>query len=192
MKRTDAVGKEGIHLRIRIFATLCMLTYERAAEMLDDYLQVPEGSVLLSPRRFRKKVFEKFGKVYKMALTEVDIWRIIRFSAMQGFNGCQESIDCQHWDWKLRTVSWAEQIKERARSRVILVATSDGKLCVWPYFFDNVGRLNDINVMDQSTTMSLIFTGKVSPDVHLIVNGNESFLPYFLSKHIKPNWRIFV
>lgn len=54
------------------------------------------------------------------------------------------------------------------------------------------GSLNDLNVLDHSTTVSSFLAGNFSPYVKLNVNGVEYCFPYNLVDRIYPNWRLFV
>lgn len=119
--------------------------------------------------------------------------RMLRINAARGFPGCLGSIDCQHWVWKNCPIAWAGQFKGKGKKpTVVLEAISDGELWIWHYFFGSAGSLNDINVLDHSTTMGSMLAGNFPPNVRFEVNGKEYIMPYFLADGIYPNWRIFV
>ena len=54
--RTDALQKKRIHLRFRITATLRVLAYGKAADSLDEYLQMSDDYVLLSKKGYVSKL----------------------------------------------------------------------------------------------------------------------------------------
>lgn len=53
--------------------------------------------------------------------------------------------------------------------------------------FSCLGGLIDLNVLDHSITMGLIFTDEFHSDNNFMANEMESQLPYFLVDHIYPN-----
>ena len=56
---------------------------------------------------------------------------------------------------------------------MVLEPISDGDLWIWNYVFGSAGSMNDINVLDHSTTMGSMLAGMFPPDVRLEVNGKE-------------------
>lgn len=192
-QKRDALNKEGIHPRLRVTAALRMLAYGSTADAQDKYLQILDDSVLLSMKAFCERVVDVFGAEYRREPTEDDLMRIMRINAARGFPGCVGSIDCQHYEWKNCPVAWDGQFKGKEKKQNILMeAISDGELWIWLYFFGSPGSLNDINVMDHSTTIGAILFGKLPPAVNFKVNGVDYYLPYYLIDRIYPKWRLFV
>lgn len=193
VQKRDALNKDGIHPRLRITAALRMLAYGSAADAHDEYLQMSDDSVLLSLKSFCEGIIQNFGEEYMRAPNEEDLKRIMHINAARGFPGCVGSIDCQHYEWKNCPVAWAGQFKGKEKKpTIVLEAISDGELWIWHYFFGSPGSLNDINVLDHSTTVGAILAGKFPPDVKFVVNFVEYSLPYYLADRIYPNWRLFV
>lgn len=78
-------------------------------------------------------------------------------------------------------MAWAGQFRGKEKQQtVVLEAISDGELWIWHYFFGSPGSLNDINILDHSTTMGAMLAGKFPPDVKFTVNGKDYYLPYYL------------
>lgn len=92
----DGLQKIWIRPLQRITAALCMLAYGLAADALDEYLQFPEDSVLLSTKSFCEQITNCFGSEYLRKPMESDRSRIMKMKAASGFPGCIGSIDCQH------------------------------------------------------------------------------------------------
>ena len=123
-------------------------------------------------------MIDAFEGEYLRKPTEADMRRMICINYARGFPGCIGSIDCQHWEWKNCPVAWAGKLKGKEKKQtVVLEEISDGELWIWHYFFGSAGRLNDINVLDHSTTVGSILAGMFPPDFRFEVNGKEYMLP---------------
>ena len=192
VRRRDATGKEGIHPLVRIAAALRMLAYGIAADALDEYLQFSEDSALVSLKSFVRLIVTKFRAVYLREPSPTDIQKIYSTYAARGFPGCLGCIDCQHWAWSSCPVAWAGQFKGKEPSpTIVLEAIADADLWIWHCFFGCAGSLNDINVLDVSTTMGGILSGCFPPSFPYLVNGSTRTQPYYLADGIYPDWAIF-
>jgi hypothetical protein len=109
VRKTDALGKKGIHPLQRVLAALRILVYGTAADAVDESVRISESSALDSLRRFFQAVCDAFGKEYGRQPTENDLRRILSINEMRGFPGCLGSIDCQHWQWERCPVAFAGQ-----------------------------------------------------------------------------------
>jgi Plant transposon protein len=63
---------------------------------------------------------------------------------------------------------------------------------VWHAAFGYPGSLNDLNVLDMSSTMERIFRFEFSPRFTFIVNSVVFKTPYFLAGGIYPAWALFI
>lgn len=193
VQRSDCTKKEGIHPLLRVTAALRMMAYGVAADALDEYLEMSEDSVLHSLKAFGKVIVAEFGQEYLREPTEEDLKRIMSINVARGFPGCIGSIDCQHWEWKNCPIAWAGQFKGKEKKpTIVLEAICDAELWIWHCFFGSPGSLNDINVLDHSTTIERILAGHFPPHIQYKVNGVERTLPYYLADGIYPAWAIFV
>jgi Plant transposon protein len=192
-RKTDALGKEGLHPVQRVLAALRMLAYGTAADSVDEYVRISESSALESLRRFCNAVCDTFGEEYGRQPTENDLRRILAINEMRGFPGCLGSIDCQHWKWERCPVAFAGQFSGKEKKpTVVLEAIADGELWLWHAYFGCPGSLNDLNVLNMSTTMASILEGKHPPRFTFVVDGNEYTTPYYLADGIYPSWAIFI
>ena len=75
---------------------------------------------------------------------------------------------------------------------MILEAICDCDTYIWYHFFGEPGSLNDINILDRSSTVGAIFgqtfNSRVAP---YIINGTSRDYMYFLVDGIYPSWSIF-
>ncbi|CDF34493.1 unnamed protein product [Chondrus crispus] len=76
-----------------------MLCYESAADLLDEYLQMGEDSILTSMKSFCELVVSTFGKEYLREPDEQDLRRILSINAARGFPGCVGNGEL--WIWHM-------------------------------------------------------------------------------------------
>lgn len=136
---------------------------------------------------------EHLGDEYLRSPTPPDMERILRISKIRGFPGMAGSIDCPHYEWKNCPASLAGQYKGKgSKPSIILEGIADGNLWLWYVFYGLPGSLNDLNVLDKSTTMGSILKGEFPPRMNYRVNGSTRSLLYLLTDGIYPNYPIFV
>lgn len=93
VQKTDEVGKPGIYLLIRVVAAIRI-----RFDVLDEYLQMSEESVLAYLKSFCKGIVQKLSSEYLREPTEDYLRRIAGINVARSFPGCIGSIDCQHWE----------------------------------------------------------------------------------------------
>lgn len=166
VRASSNICKEEIRPLQRVVAAFRMLAYGAAADALDEYLQLSEGSVLQSVKEFAKLFEGNFKDEYLRETNEADPRRIMSINECRGFPVGIGSIDCQHWRWKNCPVTWAGQLKgEDKKPTVVLEAICDGELWISNAHFGSPGSLNDINILDTSETIKNIIEGKFPPNI---------------------------
>lgn len=81
---------------------------------------------------------------------------------------------------------------KKKKPAIVLEAIGDGELWIWHHFFGSAGSLNDINIIDHSTTLDAISPGNFPPDVKFVANCVEYCMLYYLADCVYPNWRLFL
>lgn len=191
--RRDALGKGGIHPKMRIIASLRLLAYGYAFKTTDELCCMSEASSMLSFKNFVKDIVRMYGAEYLRSPNESDLRRILSINAARGFPGCLGSWDCQHWEWKNCPVGWAGQFKGKEKKpTVVLEAIADSELWIWGMNFGSAGSLNDINILDASSIVQKILEGEMLPGFSYEINGRQRRLCYYNVDGIYPNWAIFV
>jgi hypothetical protein len=192
-RKTDALGKKGLHPLQRVLAALRMLAYGTAADAVDEYVRISESSALDSLRCFCQAVCDVFGEEYGRQPTESDLRRILSINEMRGFPGCLGSIDCQNWKWERCPIAFAGQFSGKEKKpTVVLEAIADAELWIWHAYFGCPGSLNDLNVLNMSTTMASVLQGKHPPRFKFVVDGKDYTTPYYLADGIYPSWAMFI
>lgn len=177
----------------RITGSLKIMAYGKPADEVDEYAAMSETAALESLKQFTRSVVHCFGSEYLRSPTSSDMERILRINTVRGFPGMAGSIDCQHYEWKNCPAQLAGQYKGKGKKpSIILEGIADGDLWLWYVFYGLPGSLNDLNVLDKSTTMGSILTGDFPPHMSYSVNGNSRSLLYLLADGIYPNFPIFV
>jgi hypothetical protein len=80
---------------------------------------------------------------------------------------------------------------------LVLEAIADANLYIWYSFFGECGSLNDLNILDKSSTLgSILLSGTFNVSVEpYTLNGTTRDWMYFLvllADGIYPDWSIFV
>lgn len=193
VRKFDALGKPGLHPLQRVVAALRKLSYGVASDAVDEYVRISESSAHESLSMFCRAICELYGAEYGRKPTEDDLRRILKINANRGFPGCVGSIDCQHWSWEACPIQFAGQFKGKEKKpTIVLEAVADGECWMWHAAFGYPGSLNDLNILDMSSTMERIFRGEFPPRFTFIVNNVVFKTPYFLADGIYPAWALFI
>jgi Plant transposon protein len=177
----------------RVVAALCKLSYGVASDSVDQYVRISESSAHESLAKFCRAVCELYGVEYGRQPTEDDLRRILKINANRGFPGCIGSIDCQHWSWEACPIQFAGQFKGKEKKPTIaLEAVADGECWIWHAAFGYPGSLNDLNILDMSSTMERVFRGEFPPSFTFLVNNVAFKTAYFLADGIYPAWALSI
>ncbi|CDF38544.1 unnamed protein product [Chondrus crispus] len=192
-RKPNALGELGLFPVQRMVAALRMLAYGTAADAVDEYLRISESSALLSLQLFCNAVCEEFGEEYARQPNADDLTRILAINERRGFPGCLGSIDCQRRRWERCPVAFAGQFtRKEKKPTVVLEAICDRELWIWHAFFGCPGSLNDLNVLNMSSTMASVLEGKHPPRFSFVVDGTTYNTPYYFADGIYPSWAMFI
>jgi hypothetical protein len=193
LRKPDALGNMGIHPLQRISGALRVLGFGYAYAAVDELIGIAESTMALTLRSLCRAIVDEFGPEYLREPNEDDMRRILAVNESRGFPGCLGSIDCQHWEWKNCPVAWAGQFKGKERKpTVAMEAIADGEVWFWHLSVGHAGSMNDLNIMNSSSTMQRILSGEFPPKVKYTINGKTRDLPYWLADGIYPAFAIFV
>lgn len=187
------MGKSGIHPIQRIIGALRVQSYGHSSDAVDEVVETSETSMAKTVKIFCASVLEAFGDEYLREPNEEDLRRILAINESRGFPGCLGSLNCQHWEWKNCPVAWAGQFKGKEKKpTVVMEAIADGELWIWQLSVGHPGSMNDLNVADNSKTISRLLSGEFPPRIPFTINGRARTLPYYLVDGIYPSWAVFV
>jgi Plant transposon protein len=193
VRKCDALGKPGLHPLQRVVAALRKLSYGVASDAVDLYVRISESSAHESLAKFCRAVCELYGVEYGRQPTEDDSHRILKIHANRGFPGCIGSIDFQQWSWEACPIQFAGQFKGKAKKpTIVLEAVADGECRIWHAAFGYPGSLNDLNILDMSSTMERVFCGEFPPSFTFLVNNVAFKTAYLLADGIYPAWALFI
>jgi hypothetical protein len=114
-QKADACGRMGLHLLVKVTATLCILAYGGAADCNDKYLQLSETTSLECMSFFCDAVVSIFSTKYLQYPTASNLERLLTVGAKQGFPGMLGSLDCMHWKWKNCPSGWAGKFQGKEK-----------------------------------------------------------------------------
>ena len=80
VRKTDALGRLGVHPLQRITAALRMMAYGISSDAVDEYCWLLGSSAMISLKEFTKAVVEDFGPEYLRSPTEKDLQRLLRIN----------------------------------------------------------------------------------------------------------------
>lgn len=191
--RVDCTGRLDLSPLQKCTTAIRMLAYGTAADLLDEYLKVPESTALECLEYFVQGVIEVFGAKYLRHPTVEDTERLLQVGESRGFPGMIGSIDCMHWRWENCPTAWKGQYSNGRYGfpTVILEAVASYDLHIWHAFFGVAGSNNDINVLNQSPLFIEAIKGEARR-VQFSVNGSQYNTGYYLADGIYPEWAAFV
>jgi Plant transposon protein len=195
-QKKDALGKAGIHPLVRTVSCFRFLAYGDSFDRNDEYLRLSESSTAQSVKQFCHLIVQHFGPSHlNRSPTEKERDRILIHNKKRGFPGMLASWDCSHFKWDKCPIKLHGAFKSRYANNktVVLECVVDCFLWIWFCNFGNAGSLNDINILDKSSIVASIWTGKFDvscPPYNL--NGTIRDYMYFLVDGIYPPWSIFI
>ena len=194
-RKYDAFGRHGITALCCVTSCMRYLVYRTAADREDEYLQLSETVVLASIKSFTRHIIEKFSCQYlNRSPTMEEKVHCMNLMARSGFPGIFGSIDCKHFVWIMCPLREAGAYKGKERKKTIILETiTDREGYFWFTFFGEPGSLNDLNILNKSTTISSLCNGTFDLGVPKFQVGTvvRDFLA-FLGDGIYPEWSIFV
>lgn len=174
-------------------AAVRMLAYGHAADVMNEYTRSSDSSSMLSMKELCRTVVEEFEGEDFRAPTAADAERIVRVNTARGSPGMVGSIDSQYYEWQQLPIHLAGQCKGKEKNpMVVLEGVADGEGWIWSMFYGLPGSLNDLTVLDKSSTTGAILMGKFLPKMKSVVNGRERDHLYLLTDGIYPKQGIFV
>lgn len=194
LKRQKGTSEPGIRPLVRFVACMRMLAYGDCADRLDEGLQMSESASRDSLKDFCRLVVEKFDGYLNKCPSAEHKTKVLELMGRRGFPGCFASWDCKHYFWQNCPLALAGQYKGKGGGKTIVMeAICDPFLYIWYFNFGAAGSLNDINILDRSSIVAALLSGrfdnKVAP---YTINGRRRDWMYFLVDGIYPCWSIFV
>jgi len=194
-QKYDALKKPGISPLVRLVGCLRMLRYGLPADILDENIQISRSVLMDSVKQFCRLIKKEFGAQYlNRCPTPEEKQQMLLSMANRGYPGAFASWDCKHLVWGLCPQEEQGQHKgKEGKCTMILEAIADADTYIWYHFFGEPGSLNDLNVLDKSSIVGSIISGKFDIKVDpYIINGTVRDWLYFLVDGIYPKWAIFV
>ncbi|KAL6535290.1 hypothetical protein OROMI_026664 [Orobanche minor] len=192
-QKVDAVGRWGVSPLQKMVAALWMLAYGCAADVLDEYVQIGESTVIESLKHSCDAVINIFEEKYLRRPNERDVERLLKEGEERGFPGMLGSLDCMHWRWKNCPTAWHGTHTNgfKKTPTLILEAVASKDLWIWHAFFGMAGTNNDINVLNRSPLFDDLVNG-IAPPCRYEVNGHRYDMGYFLSDGIYPPYATLI
>ena len=191
-QRRNATGRFGASTFQKCTAALRVLAYGSSPDSLDEYIRLGETTIRKTFKHFCRAVIGRFGSEYLRSPTKQDIERLMAENAARGLPGMLLSLDCMHWPWKNCPIAWKGQFQGRKDTpSIILEAAASYDTWIWHAFFGAAGSNNDLNVLDLSTFLTDLISGKYE-GIEFVVNGHTFNIPYWLVDGIYPEWAYFV
>jgi Plant transposon protein len=98
-----------------------------------------------------------------------------------------------HWSWEACLIQFAGQFKGKEKKpTMVFEAVADGECWIWHAVFGYPGSLNDLNILDMSSTMEQVFRGEFPQSFTFLVNNVAFKTAYFLADGINPAWALFI
>ncbi|XP_021721236.1 uncharacterized protein LOC110688780 [Chenopodium quinoa] len=186
-QRPDATRRLGVSAFQKCTATMRMLAYGTAADVVDEYLKIAASTARDCLHHFVEGFISKFGQEYRRRATPADVERLLHESNVRGLPSMLGSIVCMHWEWKNCPRAWIGMYQGRSKNATIILEVVAFKdLWIWNVFFGT-----DINVLQWSLMFDDICEGQ-APEVSFNVNGNRYNMGYYLTDGIYPKWAAFI
>ncbi|CAH9131181.1 unnamed protein product [Cuscuta epithymum] len=84
-QKVDAIGKPGLSPLQKVIASIRMLAYGCAADILDEYVQIGESTAIESLKRFCDAIIGIFEKQYLRKPNKDDVARLLKEGEDRGF-----------------------------------------------------------------------------------------------------------
>ncbi|CAH9101527.1 unnamed protein product [Cuscuta europaea] len=95
-QKVDAIGNPGLSPLQKIIASIRMLAYGCAADILDEYVQIGESTAIESLKRLCDAVIGIFEEQYLRKPDKDDVAKLLKEGEDRGFPGMLGSLDCMH------------------------------------------------------------------------------------------------
>lgn len=197
IRKMDATKKLGIHPLVKLVGCFRFLGYGDAYDRMDEYLQLSESSLSVICKQFNSLIIKEFGPQYlNRCPTKEERQVLSTIMERNGFPGAICSWDCKHFTWKncpMRLAGQYQGHSEGGKKTIILESIGDFRKYLWYVNFGDPGSLNDLNVLDKSSIVGAMLSGKLDLKTdEYEINGNWRDWNYFLVDGIYPKWAIFV
>ncbi|WZZ84704.1 hypothetical protein YC2023_113283 [Brassica napus] len=108
-QKKDALGRLSPSPLQKCTATIRVLAYGSAADVVDEYLRLGATTARLCVEHFVEGIIYLFGDEYLRRPSPADLQRLLYIGEQRGFPGMKGSIDCMHWEWKNCPTTWKGQ-----------------------------------------------------------------------------------
>ncbi|PXF41914.1 hypothetical protein BWQ96_08366 [Gracilariopsis chorda] len=114
-----------------------------------------ETYVMVSVKGFCSVLLSSFGKEYLRQPSNVDLVRIMTWYSSNRLPGCIGCLDCKHWRWANRPMSMAGMFSGKVGKPIVVLKANvaGSELWIWHLAFGFPGSLNDIDILNSSTTI---------------------------------------
>ena len=156
----DATGRVGFNPVQKATIATRIIAYNRAADSLDENMEVGESTALRFLKHFCAEVVMKFGSEYLRRLGTAEIIELLEENAGRGWPGLIGSLDWMHWKWLTCPVARTRTYKGKADGRtLVLEAVCDKRLGVLHWNFRRPGANNDLNILQKSHLLDEFIAG---------------------------------
>uniref|UniRef100_A0A0D3E0Y1 Nuclease HARBI1 n=1 Tax=Brassica oleracea var. oleracea TaxID=109376 RepID=A0A0D3E0Y1_BRAOL len=108
-QKKDALGRLSLSPLQKCTATIRVLAYGSAADVVEEYLRLGATTARLCVEHFVEGIIYLFGDEYLRRPSPADLQRLLYIGEQRGFPGMKGSIDCMHWEWKNCPTTWKGQ-----------------------------------------------------------------------------------
>jgi hypothetical protein len=191
-QKQDRAGRWGAYPHQKITAALRFLCYGTAYDAQDEYCRLSEATVRESVFAFARDVCARYGPTYLREPRREDVAFYLERNARRGFPGMFASIDCVHFEWDMcSTAARGQHLNKDKEVTNILEAMATDDCWIWHAFFGMPGSCNDLNVLNNSSFMTILAGGGLH-GFEYTVNGSTRHRPYVLTDGIYPSWACFM
>jgi hypothetical protein len=148
-------------LESKLLLPLQTLGYGVPMHTFCPYYQMSTTQARDACSHFDNTILGLYAPEYLRLPTAADLRSILKLhKAVHGVDGMFGSLDCTHTQWKKCPVAWQGGFKgHKGGPTIILEAVCDHHLWFWHVSYGHAGRMNDINVLKQSTLYERFIDG---------------------------------
>ncbi|XP_028126005.1 uncharacterized protein LOC114322788 [Camellia sinensis] len=169
---------------------LRILQYGVPADAVDEYIRIDENTAIATLNFFTRSIVATYEAVYLRSPNEADVARLLQEGEQREFTGILGSLECMHWRWdKCSTAQAGAYTGHYHKPTVVLEAVASYDLWIWHVFFDMLGSLNDITVLDRSPLFAELIRG-CAPTANYTINNHAYTMGYYLADGIYPRWAL--
>ncbi len=192
-QRADCTGHLGASTEQKVTAALRMLAYGTSSDAIEEYVRISGALANDCLKHFVACIVEMYGEEYLRIPNKEDVEKILEINASRGFPGMLGSVDCMHWFWDKCPRAWAGQMTGKdGKPSLVLEAVATSDLWIWHCFFGMAGSANDLNILERSPLLNIIYTTDDRFKCDYTLNGTTRNTPYYLADGIYPDWTAFV